>query len=66
MKPRALVASAPGTNRDAEAAFALELAGADATCAPVEALANRLADAQNPVPPARSAIGPGAGLCGEC
>ena len=45
MRPRALVVAAPGTNRDAEAAFALELAGADARVVPIEAIADRIGDA---------------------
>ena len=38
MKPRALVISAPGTNRDEEAKFALQLAGATATSMSIKQL----------------------------
>ncbi len=38
MKPRALIISAPGTNRDGDAMFALQLAGANATTMSVKQL----------------------------
>ena len=46
MKPVALVVAAPGTNREAEAAFALEQAGASARIVPVAAVSDMLDDAR--------------------
>ena len=46
MKPLALVVAAPGTNRDAEAAFALERAGADPCIVSIPEMAERLDDAR--------------------
>ena len=46
MKPLALVVTAPGTNRDEEAAHALELAGAETRIVSETMLGNALDDAQ--------------------